>query len=139
MSSFNKHTIGGTVGTINEVKGNADMPVFSFSVATSDYAGKGKGEPGKDGQATDYATQWHDVVIFGKQADSLSKRLGKGDKVIVEGSSVKENYTKKDGTPGMAVRLKAQSVTIMHSKAGSGAATSQVAASSVMDTSDIPF
>ena len=139
MSSVNKHTIVGSVGTINELKGSTEMPVLTFSVATSDYVGKGKGEPGKNGDATDYATTWHDVTCFGKTAESLSKRLGKGDKVYVDGPLMKETYTKKDGTgQGMSVRIKANTVTIIYSKAGAVGATPQVAATSVL-TDEIPF
>jgi single stranded DNA-binding protein len=139
MSSVNNHIIVGSVGTINELKGNADMPVFSFSVATSDYAGKGKGDQ-RDGVASDYATTWHDVTTFGKTAASLEKRLGKGDKVYVSGPLVKETYTKKDGTPGSSVRIKANSVTIVHSKNGAAGTTTEAtqSAASVAD-SDLPF
>jgi single-strand DNA-binding protein len=136
MSSVNKHTVVGSVGTINELKGSTEMPVLSFSVATSDYA-KGRGDV-RDGVPSDYATTWHDVTVFGKQAASLVKRMGKGDKVYVDGPLVKENYTKKDGTAGSSVRIKANTVTIIHSKAGTGAAsaeTPQAASESV----DIPF
>jgi single stranded DNA-binding protein len=137
MSSVNKMMVVGTVGTVNELKGSAEMPVLSFSVATSDYAGKGKGEVGRDGSPSDYMTTWHDVTTFGKTAASLAKRLAKGDKVYAEGSLSKETFTKKDGTPGSAVRIKANQVSIIHSKAGAVATTETVA--NTVASEDLPF
>ena len=138
MPSVNQMTVAGNVGTINELKGTAENPVLSFSVATSDYVGKGKGNA-RDGTPTDYATSWHDVTVFGKRADSLAKKLAKGDIVHVAGPLRKEKFTRKDGTPGESVRIYANEVTVLHSKGGSvGGQTTSAPASTVSDD-DIPF
>jgi single-strand DNA-binding protein len=137
MSSVNKYMIVGSVGTINELKGTEPNQVLTFSAATSDYAGKGKGDA-RDGQPTDYKTTWHDITVFGKSAVALSKRLGKGDKVYAEGSLSKETYTKADGSTGHSERMKANQVTIIHSKLGATAINTATATTAVADE-ELPF
>lgn len=69
------------------------MQVASFSVATNRVW---KDKNGAKQESTDY----HNVVVFGKQADSVSKYLKKGQNVLVEGriqtrsweSEGKKNY-----------------------------------------------
>lgn len=39
-------------------------------------------------------TEWHSVAIWGKRADALSKFLGKGDRVFIEGSLRTSSYEK---------------------------------------------
>lgn len=137
MASFNLQILSGVVGTVNELRGEDTKAVLSFSVATSDYVGAGRGENG-----TNYATTWHDVTSFGKQAASLAKRLGKGDIITVSGPRVKETYTKKDGTPGEAWRVKANEAVILKSKAGTGDATAQASATTTsagIADQDVPF
>lgn len=138
MASVNQMNVVGNVGTINELKGTADMPVLSFSVATSDYVGKGKGDPGRNGEATDYGTTWHDITVFGKRAASLATKLGKGDVVHATGPLRKEKFTRKDGTAGESSRIMADNVTVITSKGGATGGTS-APVSAPVDDSDIPF
>jgi len=49
----------------------------------------------KDERVTD--TQWHNLVIWGPQAQIAEDLLKKGDEVAIEGRISTTNYTDKDG------------------------------------------
>lgn len=85
-------------------------PVTQFSVATSRKYGE------KD------ETTWFRVTVWGKQAESCSKYLSKGSKVLVEGR-LKSNadgnprvYERKDGTWASSYELTAESVRFLTAK-----------------------
>ena len=42
-------------------------------------------------------TQWHNLVIWGAQAQLVEDLLKKGDEVAIEGRIANSNYTDKDG------------------------------------------
>lgn len=42
-------------------------------------------------------TQWHNVVVWGKQAEIAEKQLQKGSEVALEGSLAYRNYEDKSG------------------------------------------
>ncbi|QPK81135.1 single-stranded DNA-binding protein [Schaalia sp. ZJ405] len=51
------------------------------------------------------ADLWIRAVIWGPQAETLTNTLRKGDKVTVTGTLKREEYTRQDGTPGVALEL----------------------------------
>ena len=61
-----------------------------FSVATSQTYTNASGERVKD-------TQWHNVVAWGKLAETTEKFLKKGTEVALEGKLVYRTYEGKDG------------------------------------------
>jgi single-strand DNA-binding protein len=85
-------------------------PVTQFSVATSRKYGE------KD------ETTWFRVSVWGKQAESCSKYLSKGSKVLVEGRlRPDENgnprvYERKDGTWASSYELTAETVRFLTAK-----------------------
>jgi single-strand DNA-binding protein len=108
---YQKLIIIGNLGSNPEMRftPNGD-PVTSFSVATSRKYGE------KD------ETTWFRVTVWGKQAESCSKYLSKGSKVLVEGR-LKSNadgnprvYERKDGTWASSYELTAESVRFLTAK-----------------------
>jgi single-strand DNA-binding protein len=79
MSGVNKVILVGRLGADPEVKsvGNGQS-VARLSVATSE------SWTGKDGQKQE-RTEWHKVVVWGRQAENCGKHLSKGRQVYVEG------------------------------------------------------
>ena len=76
---MNKVIISGNLGQKPEVrKANSGNSVCNFGVATNQRVKKGD----------DWVdnTEWHQVVVFGKQAENCEKYLDKGSKVLIEGS-----------------------------------------------------
>lgn len=51
----------------------------------------------KRGEGWADETEWHNVVMWGKRAEALSKHLRKGSKVLVEGRLKTTEYEDRDG------------------------------------------
>ncbi|HMV13730.1 MAG TPA: single-stranded DNA-binding protein [Chitinophagales bacterium] len=81
----------GNLGKKPEIKSfGEDKKLATFSIATSDYYYDNKGEKKEQ-------TQWHNVVVFGKQAETVEKYLDKGMQVAVTGKITYRQYEDKDG------------------------------------------
>src|ERR1700761_5978682 len=61
-----------------------------FSIATNESYKNSKGD-----KVTE--TQWHNLVIWGAQAQIAADLLKKGDEIAVEGRLTNSNYTDKEG------------------------------------------
>ena len=112
MSGVNKYIVVGRLGSDPEERGSA---VTSFSVATSEHYTDKTG-------AKQEKTEWHDVVAFGKLAESCAKYLAKGSQVYVEGQIETNDWEDKEGNKRQSKQLKARTVQFLDSKkvGGSG-------------------
>jgi len=61
-----------------------------FSLATSEVYHNANGD-----KVTE--TQWHNLVAWGNQAETVEKYLPKGREVAIEGKLVSRSYTNKEG------------------------------------------
>ena len=81
----------GFLGNAPEVKEiSKTKKLAKLSLATNDSYKNEKGEKVEE-------TQWHNLVLWDKQADIASKYLDKGSEIAVEGKLVTKNYTDKEG------------------------------------------
>jgi single-strand DNA-binding protein len=81
----------GFLGAAPEVKEiSKNKRLAKMSLATNDSYKNEKGDKIEE-------TQWHNLVLWDKQAEIASKYLTKGSEVAVEGKLVARNYTDKDG------------------------------------------
>lgn len=55
-------------------------------------------------------TEWHNVVMWGKRGESLSKHLHKGTGVCIEGSLRTSSYDAKDGTKRYKTEVNARNL-----------------------------
>lgn len=95
-------TIVGNVGKAPELKvTSAGKAMTNFSVASTIK------REGRDPQTT-----WVDVVCFDTQAEEVSERIQKGERVVVSGRLQLEKFTRKDGTEGQSLRMLADEVGI---------------------------
>ena len=95
----NHITVSGKVGQDPELRYTpSGMAVLTFSIADT----YGKDEKKK--------TTWHNITVFNKLAENTANSIGKGSTVIVVGRYEQEEFTKKDGTKGKAVKLIADEV-----------------------------
>lgn len=81
----------GNLGTTPEVKEiNGKSKVARVALATNERYKNAKGE---------YVTEttWHNLVIWGRKAESAAKVMRKGAEVAVEGKIVNRSYEDKDG------------------------------------------
>ena len=90
MASVNKAIIVGNLGKDPIIRHTAaGKAVASFSVATTEKWAD------KDG-IKQSATEWHNIVVWGKQAESAAQYLTKGKAVYIEGRIASRKY-EKDG------------------------------------------
>ena len=114
--SVNKVLLLGNLGRDPEVRylpsGN---PVANFSIATSEnYTDRNGTKQEK--------TDWHNIVVYGKQAENCGQYLKKGRQVFIEGRISYRNYEAKDGSGKRYVtEIVAQRVQFLGGRAGAGA------------------
>jgi single-strand DNA-binding protein len=91
MSSLNKVLIIGNLGQDPELK---DLPsgskVAKLRLATT------RGWTDKDSGERKEETEWHDVEVFGKEAEVCAEHLAKGRQVYVEGRIKTDRWEDKE-------------------------------------------
>lgn len=107
---MNRVTLFGRVGRDPELKRTqSGTAVCSFSVATS--------ERWKDrGGESQERTEWHNVVVWEKQAEHCATYVRKGSQVLIEGKIQSRKYKAKDGEERTAFEIVASHVTFVGSK-----------------------
>src|SRR5260370_12624477 len=90
--SVNKVILLGNIGRDPEVRYlPSGQPVANCSVATSE---RFKGRDGTNKEST----EWHNIVVYGKQAELCSQYLKKGRQVYIEGRLTTRQWEAKDGS-----------------------------------------
>jgi single-strand DNA-binding protein len=113
--SVNKVLLLGNLGRDPEVRylpsGGA---VANFSIATSENFTDRNGSKQEK-------TDWHNIVVYGKQAETCGQYLKKGRQVFIEGRVSYRNYEAKDGSGKRYVtEIVAQRVQFLGGRAGAG-------------------
>jgi single-strand DNA-binding protein len=119
MSGVNKVIIVGRLGADPEIKsvGN-QQSVARLSIATSEQW------TGKDGQKQE-RTEWHRVVVWGRQAENCAKHLAKGRQVYVEGRLQTRSWEDQaSGQKKYATEIVANTVQFLGGGAERGAGAS---------------
>jgi len=115
MASLNRVTIMGNLGQDPELRfTQSQMAVATLRVATTDY------RTAADGQRQEF-TEWHRVVVWGKQAENCSKYLVKGRSVLVEGRLATRAWEDKQGQKRYTTEIVAQNVQFLGGGASAGA------------------
>ncbi len=86
--------------------------VANFTVATNR---RWKNQDGSNGESTEY----HDIVVWGKQAENVSQFLKKGQPVFVEGRLQTRNWEGQDGVKRYRTEIIADNVISLASRSGS--------------------
>lgn len=114
MGSVNKVILIGNLGRDAEVRYTpGGSAVCRFSIATTETWND------KGGQRQE-RTEWHNIDLWGKQAESLSEYLVKGKQVYIEGRLQTDEYTDKDGVKRKATKVRCDRVTLLGSAGGGG-------------------
>jgi single-strand DNA-binding protein len=87
---MNKCILYGNVGKDPESKVINQKTVTKFSLATNKSYTNQAGE-----KVTD--TSWHNIVLWGKVAETASKYVKKGSSIIIEGEISYRSYENKEG------------------------------------------
>ncbi len=118
MASLNKVMVLGNLGSDPEVRttqgGNT---VANFSVATTEVRGSGD-----DRQEF---TEWHRIVVWGRQAETCQQYLAKGRQVYIEGRLQTRSYEDREGVKRYATEIVAQQVQFLGGKGANGTGTGQ--------------
>ena len=112
--SVNKVILIGNLGKDPEVRFTAGgKAVARFSVATSEVWNDAEG-------SRQERTEWHNIVVWGKQAESCGQYLQKGRQVYIEGSIRNRSYDDKDGNKKYITEVNAQRVQFLGGGGGGG-------------------
>ena len=65
-------------------------------------------------------TEWHRVILWGKQAESLQEYLTKGKQIYIEGRLQTRQWDDKDGNKRYTTEIKADRVTLLGGGSGGG-------------------
>jgi len=130
MSSVNKVILLGNIGKDPEVRETKSGKVVNLVLATSERY------TDKSGQKQEN-TEWHNLVVFGKLADVVTKYVKKGDKLYVEGSITTRKWEDKEGNTRYNTDIKVRDLTMLGG--GEKKATKQVAVAVGEDEDDLPF
>jgi len=91
MNGLNKVTLIGNLGKDPEVKTiDEKLIVAKFGLATTESYKDEKGEKQQ-------VTEWHNIVLWNKQAEMVGKYLKKGSKIYLEGKLKTRSYQNKEG------------------------------------------
>jgi single-strand DNA-binding protein len=105
MGSVNKVILVGNLGRDAEVKVTASgQSVASFSIATTETWTK-------DGEKKE-KTEWHRIVLWGRQADTLQPYLTKGKQIYIEGR-LETRQWEKDGQKHYTTEIKADRIVLL--------------------------
>ena len=115
MAGVNKAIVIGNLGRDPEVRYlPSGQSVANFSVATSETFND------KSGNRQE-RTDWHNIVVYGKQAELCGQYLKKGRQVYIEGRISYREYEAKDGSGKRKVtEIVANRVQFLGGRAGGG-------------------
>ncbi len=112
--ALNKAMIIGNLGSDPELRyTQSSTPVANLSIATN------RVWKDKQGQRQE-KTEWHKVVVFGRQAETCEQYLSKGRQVYVEGRLQTREWTDKSGNKRYSTEIVAQTVQFLSGGSGGG-------------------
>jgi single-strand DNA-binding protein len=120
MGSVNKVILVGNLGRDAELRYTpGGAAVASLNLATTEVWND------RNNQRQE-KTEWHRVVLWGKQAESLQEYLTKGKQIYVEGRLQTRQWDDKDGNKRYTTEIKADRITLLGGGSGGRGAGSSV-------------
>ena len=112
MGSVNKVILVGNLGRDSELRYTpGGAAVATLNLATTEVWND------RNNQRQE-KTEWHRVVLWGKQAESLQEYLTKGKQIYVEGRLQTRQWDDKDGNKKYTTEIKADRITLLGGGAG---------------------
>ena len=110
MASVNKVILIGNLGRDPELRyTQGGQAVANFSVATTEKFSSRDGTPQE-------RTEWHRIVVWGKQGENCAQYLSKGRSVYVEGSLRTQEWEDREGNKRRTTEVVAQRVQFLGSR-----------------------
>jgi len=114
MLNLNKAQVLGNLTRDPEMRFTPNgQAVLNFTVATNRRWTGNDGQPGE-------ATEYHDIVVWGKHAESLNPMLSKGGPAFVEGRLQTRSWEGQDGVKRYKTEIVADQVIVLGGR-GQGA------------------
>jgi single-strand DNA-binding protein len=140
MAGVNKVILVGNLGRDPEVRyTQSGTPVANFTMATTE-----RWNDPTSGERKE-KTEWHRIVVWGKQAEIAGEYLRKGRQVYVEGSLQTREWTDREGNKRQTTEVRAQRFQMLGRPGDSEASPAPETSSAVADSGggfeedDIPF
>jgi single-strand DNA-binding protein len=116
--SVNKAILIGNLGADPEVRYMpSGQPVCNFNLATNEQW------TDREGQRQE-RTEWHRVVVFGRQAELCKEYLSKGRQAYIEGRIQTREWEDRDGNRRWTTEVVAQIVRFLGRRGGGGGGAS---------------
>jgi single-strand DNA-binding protein len=114
MGTVNKVILVGNLGRDAELRFTpGGAAVATLSLATTEVWND------KGGQRQE-KTEWHRVVLWGKQAETLNEYLVKGKQIYVEGRLQTREWNDKDGNKRYTTEIRGDRVVLLGGGGGGG-------------------
>ena len=112
---INKVILVGNAGNTPEIRNVNNDVTTSLRLATSERFRDRNGEIREN-------TEWHNVVLWGKNAEFAGKHVQKGNMLYIEGKLRTRQYDGKDGVKHTVTEVVASVIRNLTKKASDGAA-----------------
>lgn len=135
--SVNKVFLLGNLGQDPELRyTQSQSAVCTLSLAT------GERRKNAEGEWVDH-TEWHSVVVWGKQAENCGKYLSKGSQAHIEGRLQTRKWQDKDGNDRYTTEIVATQINFVGSKGERSQAKAPAAeinpGSTPFEDDEVPF
>ena len=114
MASVNKVILVGNLGTDPEIREASDSKVANVTLATTD-----RWKDSATGERKE-RTEWHRLVIWGKQAEIAEQYLRKGSSIYVEGSLQTRKWQDQSGQDRYTTEIVANEMQMLGGRGGGG-------------------
>ena len=130
MASVNKVILIGNLGADPEIRFlPSGQPVANLRLATNE---KWKGQDGNMQERT----EWHRVVVFGKQAELCKEYLSKGRQIYLEGRIQTRKWNDKEGKERYTTEVVARDIRFLGGRGEGGERATP--AEPATDAGDVP-
>jgi single-strand DNA-binding protein len=117
MASINKVILIGNLGKDPELRYTPQgRPVANFSLATTERWTSKSGEKQE-------RTEWHKIVLWGRQAEIANQYLKKGSPCYIEGRITTRSWEDKDKVKRYTTEIEGLSLQLLGSRGGGGEAS----------------
>ena len=112
--SLNRVILLGRLGRDPEIRyTQSQLTIANLNIATDERRPDGNGGWKQE-------TEWHRVVLFGKQADLAKQYLTKGREVLIEGSLRTRQWQDQQGQKRYSTEIVAQNMRFVGGRGGQG-------------------
>jgi single-strand DNA-binding protein len=117
INSLNKVILVGRLGGKPEFKvlPQSQRPLAKFTMATNERYYNPNTRESRD------ETQWHRIVVWGKDAEFCEKYLDQGRQILLEGKLRTRSWQDREGNKRTTTEIEAQNIVLLGKREGSAA------------------